>query len=308
MPSSPPSGQHSLKQSLKERIYQRFPRLIDFVQLTRFDKPIGTYLLLWPTLSALWIAAEGWPGWHLFLVFSLGTLLTRSAGCIANDLTDMRFDGMVKRTNQRPLVTGRITPPEAILFGAFLLFFCLLLVLTTNLLTVMLSFAAVAVAVIYPFMKRVTYLPQAVLGIAFSMGIPMAFAAVNNEIANAAWLLLIANLLWVMAYDTEYAMVDRDDDLRLGIKSTAILFADLDKVMVGILQISFLVTMLLVPRIVPDLSIFYFAGLGGAASLFIYQQYLIRNRSRDGCFEAFLNNHWAGFSVFLGIFVHYLLN
>ena len=292
---------------LQSSVDQRFPRLKDFLILTRANKPIGIFLLLWPTLTALWIAADGWPGWHLLLVFSLGTFLSRSAGCIANDLADMKFDGAVARTGNRPLVTGKIDPLEAIIVAVGLLFICLLLVLTTNLHTVLLSIFAVIIATIYPFMKRLTYLPQAVLGIAFSWGIPMAFAAVNNEIANVAWLLLIANLLWVVAYDTEYAMVDRDDDIKLGIKSTAILFADLDKAMIGILQASFLFTLCLIPRIT-ELSHWYYLGLCGAAGLFVYQQYIIRNRTRAGCFDAFLNNHWVGLSIFLGVIVHYALN
>lgn len=292
---------------LQGSVDQRFPRLKDFLILTRANRPIGIFLLLWPTLTALWIAADGWPGWHLLLVFSLGTLLTRSAGCIANDLADMKFDGAVTRTGNRPLVTGKIDPLEAIIVAVGLLFICLLLVLTTNLYTVLLSIFAVIIATIYPFMKRLTYLPQAVLGIAFSWGIPMAFAAVNNEIANVAWLLLIANLLWVVAYDTEYAMVDRDDDIKLGIKSTAILFADLDKAMIGILQASFLFTLCLIPR-TTELSHWYYLGLCGAAGLFVYQQYIIRNRTRAGCFDAFLNNHWVGLSIFLGVIVHYALN
>ena len=291
-------------QQLKTAINTRSPRLQHFVSLTRFDRPIGTFLLLWPTLSALWIAAEGWPGWHLFLVFLLGTVLTRSAGCIVNDLTDIEFDVMVKRTRERPLVTGKVDPVEALLLVGAIAFVSLLLVLTTNLYTVGMSVFAVTVAVIYPFMKRYTYLPQAVLGIAFSWGIPMAFTAVDNEIANVAWLLFIANLLWVVAYDTQYAMVDRDDDVRLGIKSTAILFADLDRPMIAILQVSFLVSMLLVPRSI-DLSVYYYFGLCGAAGLFIYQHYLTWSRSREGCFDAFLNNHWVGLSVFMGIVVHY---
>jgi len=295
---------HALTQYLQD-INRRYPRLKHFVALTRFDRPIGTYLLLWPTLCALWIAAEGWPGWHLFIVFTLGTLLTRSAGCIVNDLADIRFDGRVKRTRDRPLVTGRVDPMEAIGLACAILFVCLLLVLTTNWYTVMLSALAVVVAVVYPLMKRYTYLPQAVLGIAFSMGIPMAFTALSNEISNVAWLLLIANLLWVVAYDTEYAMVDRDDDIRLGIKSTAILFADLDRPMIAILQISALVTLMLVPRQV-EMSYWYYLGLCLAAALFIYQQYLIKDRSRDGCFEAFLNNHWVGLSLFAGIVLHYI--
>jgi 4-hydroxybenzoate polyprenyltransferase len=287
-------------------INAHFPRLKNFVSLTRFDRPIGIYLLLWPTLTALWIAAEGWPGWHLLLVFVLGTVLTRSAGCILNDLADMKFDGQVKRTQDRPLVSGRMDPLEALFLAAGIAFVSLLLVLTTNIFTVYMSVFAVIIAMIYPFMKRYTYLPQAFLGVAFSWGIPMTFTAVNNEIANVAWLLLIANLLWVVAYDTEYAMVDRDDDIRLGIKSTTILFADLDKPMIAILQISFLVTLLLIPRSV-ELSVYYYFGICGAAGLFIYQHYLIWNRSREGCFEAFLNNHWVGLSIFLGIVVHYAL-
>ncbi|HIL82767.1 MAG TPA: 4-hydroxybenzoate octaprenyltransferase, partial [Pseudomonadales bacterium] len=201
----------------------RFPQLKHFVSLTRFDRPIGIYLLLWPTLTALWIASEGWPGWHLLLVFALGTVLARSAGCIINDLADMKFDGKVKRTQDRPLISGNVAPVEALLLAGSIAFVALLLVLTTNIYTVYMSVLAVIIAVIYPFMKRYTYLPQAFLGIAFSWGIPMTFTAVSNEIVNVAWLLLIANLLWVVAYDTQYAMVDRDDDIKLGLKSTAIL-------------------------------------------------------------------------------------
>jgi len=281
--------------------------LKQFVSLTRFDRPIGIYLLLWPTLTALWIAAEGWPGWHLLLVFALGTVLTRSAGCIINDLADMKFDGSVKRTQDRPLIVGKVAPLEALLLAGSIAFFALLLVLTTNIYTVYMSVFAVIIAVIYPFMKRYTYLPQAFLGIAFSWGIPMTFTAVSNEIANVAWLLLIANLLWVVAYDTQYAMVDRDDDIKLGLKSTAILFAELDRSMIAILQVSFVATLLLVTRSV-ELSVYYYLGLSGAIGLFIYQHYLTWNRSREGCFKAFLNNHWVGFSVFLGIVAHYSLN
>ena len=292
---------------LKTAINNRFPQLKQFVSLTRFDRPIGIYLLLWPTLTALWIASEGWPGWHLLLVFALGTVLTRSAGCIINDLADMKFDGSVKRTQDRPLISGKVAPLEALLLAGSIAFFALLLVLTTNIYTFYMSVFAVIIAVIYPFMKRYTYLPQAFLGIAFSWGIPMTFTAVNNEIANVAWLLLIANLLWVVAYDTQYAMVDRDDDIKLGLKSTAILFAELDRSMIAILQVSFVATLLLVTRSV-ELSVYYYLGLSGAIGLFIYQHYLTWNRSREGCFKAFLNNHWVGFSVFLGIVAHYSQN
>lgn len=283
------------------------PRIQHYLELTRLTRPIGIYLLLWPTLWGLWVAAEGWPGWHLFLVFTLGTVLTRSAGCIANDLADMRFDGAVKRTEDRVLVTGRVDPLEAIIITGGILFLALLLVLTTNALTVLLAGLAVLVTLVYPFMKRYTYLPQAVLGIAFSFGIPMAFTAVSEEIPQVVWLLVTANLLWVVAYDTQYAMVDRDDDLRLGLKSTAILFADLDRHMLVILQVAFLVTMLLVGRNA-ELTHWFYLGLSGATGLFIYQGYLTFDRSRSGCFEAFLNNHWVGLSVFIGLALHYALN
>jgi 4-hydroxybenzoate polyprenyltransferase len=219
----------------------------------------------------------------------------------------MKFDGSVKRTQDRPLIVGKVAPLEALLLAGSIAFFALLLVLTTNIYTVYMSVFAVIIAVIYPFMKRYTYLPQAFLGIAFSWGIPMTFTAVSNEIANVAWLLLIANLLWVVAYDTQYAMVDRDDDIKLGLKSTAILFAELDRSMIAILQVSFVATLLLVTRSV-ELSVYYYLGLSGAIGLFIYQHYLTWNRSREGCFKAFLNNHWVGFSVFLGIVAHYSLN
>ena len=294
-----------LKQ-LKTTISKRFPPLKPFVSLTRLDRPIGIYLLLWPTLTALWIASEGWPGWHLLLVFTLGTVLTRSAGCIVNDLADMKFDGNVKRTRNRPLISGQVASLEALLLAGCIAFVALLLVLTTNIYTVYMSVFAVIIAVIYPFMKRYTYLPQAFLGIAFSWGIPMAFTAVSNEIANVAWLLLIANLLWVVAYDTQYAMVDRDDDIKLGLKSTAILFAELDRTMIAILQVLFLATLLLVTSSI-ELSVYYYLGLIGATGLFIHQHYLTWNRSREGCFKAFLSNHWAGLSVFLGIVAHYSL-
>ena len=285
---------------------EEYPRLKQFVSLTRFDRPIGSLLLLWPTLWALWLAAEGWPGWHLFLVFTLGTFLARSAGCIVNDLADMRFDGSVERTKNRPLVTGEVKRWEAVLLAMALLVLCLLLVLTTNLFTVKLAVGAVLVTVIYPLMKRYTYLPQVVLGVAFSMGILMAFTAVNNELDKIAWLLLLANLLWTVAYDTEYAMVDRDDDIRIGIKSTAILFADLDRPMIALLQMSALATFMLVPRSV-ELSDWYHYGLAAAACLFLYQHWLIRKRSREGCFAAFLNNHWVGFCIFASILSHYII-
>ncbi|MEX2488166.1 MAG: 4-hydroxybenzoate octaprenyltransferase [Pseudomonadales bacterium] len=289
---------------MRQGALKRFPRLPDFIAIARLNRPIGTYLLLWPTLWGLWFASEGFPGWHLFLVFTLGVLLTRSAGCVMNDIADRNFDGKVKRTRDRPLAAGRVTVPEAVLYMGGLLFIALVLVLTTNLLTVGLAFIAAIVAALYPFMKRFIYMPQAVLGVAFSCGIPMAFAATLGHIPQFAWLLFVANMIWTVAYDTEYAMVDRDDDIKLGLKSTAILFADLDKFMVGLLQVMFMGTMLLVAR-ETDAGFYYYAGMTVAAGLFCYQHYLIKDRDRERCFKAFLSNHWVGMVIFLGILAHF---
>jgi len=277
-----------------------------FLRLARLDKPIGIYLLLWPTLWALWLAAEGWPGWHLFLVFTLGTLLTRSAGCVANDLWDRDFDLSVERTRNRPITTGIISTREAIYFIVILLLPALGLVLTTNPLTILLSMAAVFIAGVYPLMKRVISVPQAVLGIAFSWGIPMAFAATLNEIPHTAWLLLIANLLWTVAYDTEYAMVDRDDDVKIGLKSSAILFGELDRLIIGLLQAAFIASMLLVGYRF-ELGSAFQLGLLVACFLLLYQQFMIRERERQACFKAFLNNHWAGLAIFTGIVCDFYL-
>lgn len=288
------------------RIKSRYPRLPQFIALCRLDKPIGTYLLLWPTLWGLWFAAKGWPGWHLFLVFTLGTLLTRSAGCIINDIADRNFDGDVKRTSGRPLAQGQITVKEAVMLMAGLLFLALLLVLTTNRLAVLVAGAAAVIAAAYPFMKRYTHLPQVILGLAFSCGIPMAFAAVTDSLPRLAWLLVVANIVWTVAYDTEYAMVDRDDDIRLGLKSSAILFGDMDKLMIGVLQILFLAVMVLAGRLA-EVGIAYYGGLAIAACLLGYQQYLIKDRDRDNCFTAFLHNHWVGLVVFAGIAINFTL-
>lgn len=289
------------------RLHRRFPKLPYFVLLARLDKPIGIYLLLWPTLWALWFAAEGWPGWHLLLVFSSGVLLTRSAGCVMNDIADRNFDGHVKRTQTRPLVTGAVSVREALTFMGVPLAVAFLLVLTTNLMTVLLSFGAVAIAGAYPFMKRYTYMPQAVLGAAFAWGIPMTFAATISALPQLAWVFFIAAVIWTVAYDTQYAMVDRDDDIRLGLKSSAILFGDMDLIMIGVLQASFLGCMILAGQLT-TLTWPYYAGLAGAAALFVYQYTLTRDRTRDGCFAAFLNNHWAGAAIFLGTVVHFLVD
>jgi len=288
-------------------LINRFPRLPFFFAIARLDRPIGIYLLLWPTLWALWIAAEGFAGWHLFLVFTLGTILARSAGCVINDLADRNFDGLVKRTRSRPLVSGQMTVGDALLFLGALILPALLLVLSTNLYTVLLAIFGAAVATIYPFMKRYTYLPQVILGVAFSCGIPMAFTATGDAIPTIAWLLIIANLIWTVAYDTQYAMVDRDDDIRVGLKSSAILFGDLDKVIIGILQIIFLGTLLLAAKEAMFTWPFY-VGLVAATVFLIYQQILIKDRKREQCFAAFLNNHWVGLCIFTGIFTHYWIS
>jgi 4-hydroxybenzoate polyprenyltransferase len=286
------------------RLYDNYPKISYFLVLARLDKPIGIYLLLWPTLWGLWFAAEGKPGWHLFLVFTLGTIITRSAGCIINDIADVDFDREVKRTVNRPLAQNKLSLKEAYTFLGILLVCALLLVLTTNLLTLMLAVIACFIAGIYPLMKRYTYLPQVVLGIAFSFGIPMAFAATNNEVPNLAWLLFTANVVWTVSYDTAYAMVDRDDDIKLGLKSTAILFAELDTMMIATLQIMFLGFMAMAYHLT-DLGWPYFLGLGTAAALFVYQQYLLKDRIREKCFEVFLNNHWVGLVIFLGVIVQF---
>ncbi|MBE9399577.1 4-hydroxybenzoate octaprenyltransferase [Pontibacterium sp. N1Y112] len=284
--------------SLKEK-------LSAYVQLMRMDKPIGTYLVLWPALWALWIAAEGIPDLKLLFIFTLGAFLTRSAGCAINDFADRKVDGHVKRTAQRPIPSGRVTPKEAVLLFSGMMLLAFVLVLFTNWQTVLLSFGAVALTAVYPFMKRYTHLPQVVLGAAFAWAVPMAFSAVTGTVPWYAWLIYAATLLWTVAYDTLYAMVDRDDDLKIGVKSTAILFGDADKLIVAILQLITL-ALLIGLGLHLQLSVWFFAGLTGAAALFIRQQYQVRHRERDPCFRAFLNNHYVGLIIFAGIFAHYL--
>ncbi|MFA0791384.1 4-hydroxybenzoate octaprenyltransferase [Microbulbifer echini] len=276
-------------------------------QLARMDRPIGSLLLLWPTWAALWLAAGGWPGIHLFAVFTLGVILMRAAGCAVNDFADREIDGHVKRTVTRPLATGQITPKAALgLFGGLSLA-AFLLVLTTNPLTILLSLPALLLAFCYPFAKRHTHLPQVVLGAAFSMGIPMAFAAVTGDVPPQAWLLYTANLLWTLCYDTFYAMVDRDDDLKIGVKSTAILFGEMDRVMTAALQLLVLLALLLIGQRF-DLSTVYYLAMAVVAVLFAQQQWMIRNRDRDACFKAFLHNNWVGLALFAGISLHYVLS
>jgi 4-hydroxybenzoate polyprenyltransferase len=272
-----------------------------YLQLIRWDRPAGWLLLLWPTLSALWLAAGGFPGWHLVVVFTLGTILMRSAGCCINDVADQEFDRHVKRTAQRPVTRGAVSSREALVVGAVLALAAFLLVLTTNTVTVGLSFAALAVTLAYPYAKRFVSMPQAVLGVAFSFGIPMAFAAVRAEIPALAWVLLVGNLFWVLAYDTEYAMVDRDDDLRIGMKTSAITLGRWDVPAV----MAFYAVYLLVwsAEVAPMLvSGWWWAGVAVAAAQVVWHFQLIRHRSRDGCFKAFRLNHWVGLAVFAGIF------
>ncbi|KPQ02818.1 4-hydroxybenzoate octaprenyltransferase [Marinobacter sp. HL-58] len=276
-------------------------RLADYARLLRLDRPIGSLLLLWPTYWALWLAADGFPGIGNFIVFTLGVFLMRAAGCAINDFADRKVDRHVKRTRNRPLTTGRIEAWEAVaLFAGICLVAFLMVVLFTNTLTLYLSFGGVILAFIYPFMKRYTHLPQLFLGAAFSWAIPMAWAAEAGEVTRMAWLLFTANVLWTVAYDTLYAMVDRDDDLKIGIKSTAILFGEADRAVIAILQALVVLILVLVGH-QAELGVFYYLGLVAMACLFVFQQHLARYRERDGCFKAFLNNNWAGFAVFTGL-------
>lgn len=284
----------------------RNQKLDAYWRLMRADKPIGTYLLLWPTWWALLIAAEGLPSLHIALVFSLGVFVMRSAGCVINDFADRKVDGAVKRTAMRPLVAGEVTVREALQLFAGLVLIAFALVLTLNWQTIALSAGGLLLATCYPFMKRYTYLPQVVLGAAFSWGMPMAFMAINMQVPWWAWLLYLTNLIWTVAYDTEYAMVDRDDDITIGVKSTAILFGQFDRLIVGILQLA---TLILLMWLTTYLQMHWpmYTALVVVAVLFGYQQWLIRHRERDACFRAFLHNHYVGLVVTAGIAGHYLL-
>ena len=294
---------------LEKKFRARFPefsaKLPAYIELTRFDRPIGIFLLLWPTIAALWIAAEGFPDLHLFLIFVLGTTVMRAAGCCVNDFADYNIDGHVSRTESRPLQRGALTRQDALKCFAFFSVIGFCLVSLTNTLTIQLAFGAIAVIAAYPFMKRYTNLPQVVLGVAFSWGILMAFSAQTNTIPSAALLLFVANALWTVAYDTQYAMVDREFDKEIGVKSTAILFGEADKLMIGMLQGMFIIAMWLAGGRF-ELGTPYYIGLVVAAGLLGYQQYLIKDRSPGNCFRAFLNNNWVGASIFVGVFLGYL--
>lgn len=271
-----------------------------YKQLMRTDKPIGTLLLLWPTYWALWLANDGLPSWDLLIIFSLGVFVMRSAGCVINDFADRKIDGAVKRTSGRPLAVGKVSAGEALSLFTLLIVIAFLLVLALNWQTIILSFGALALAACYPFMKRYTHLPQVVLGAAFSWAIPMAFMASQQQVPSIAWWLFAANLIWTVAYDTMYAMVDRDDDLKLGVKSTAVLFGELDRLIIALLNVTFVIIMALIFS-AQNVTLYAFIGLALASCLLVYQQKLIQLRRREECFKAFLNNHYVGMLIFLGL-------
>ena len=287
-----------LKALLKDRLYQ-------YYLLTRLNKPIGIFLLLWPTLWALWIAGEGKPDLLVFFVFVTGVVLMRSAGCVINDYADRKIDPLVARTRLRPIASGMVAPKEALGLFVGLCLTAFVLVLLMNKFTIYLSFGGALLASIYPFMKRYTHLPQVVLGMAFGWAIPMAFAAQTGEIPKVAWLLFVVNVVWSVAYDTMYAMADKEDDLKAGVKSTAILFDDMDKVMIGMLQVIVLVGLYLIGKQL-QLGMVFNISLVVASGFALYQQKLINNRFPQQCLQAFLNNNWFGLTIFVGLALHYL--
>ncbi len=276
-----------------------------YARLMRVDKPIGTYLVAWPMLWALWIAGNGHPDAANVAVFLLGAFLMRSAGCVINDFADHKIDAHVARTKARPLAAKEISSKEALVLFIALCLIAFALVLTTNQLTVFLSFGAVFLAALYPFMKRYTHWPQAFLGVAFGWSIPMAFAAQSGEVPAAAWLIFAANICWVIAYDTMYAMVDRDDDLKIGVKSTAVLFGSWDRQIIGLFQLAF-IALMIAAGVAFALSPIYYVGLGIAAAFAIHHQRLIFHRKKEDCFQAFLNNNLLGAAVFIALLLSYL--
>ena len=281
-------------------------RLALYLDLIRWDRPAGWLLLLWPTLSALWIASHGFPGWRLIAVFTLGTFLMRSAGCCVNDVADREFDRHVKRTAERPVTRGAVSVREALLLASVLALAAFALVLTTNPVTVAWSVAALAITLAYPYAKRFVSMPQAVLGVAFSFGIPMAFAAVQSRVPPLAWLLLLGNLFWVLAYDTEYAMVDRDDDLKVGMKTSAITLGRADVAVVMLSYVAYLaIWFTALTGRVQDATLSIAVSLAAAQAVWHYS--LVRDRGRAGCFKAFRLNHWLGFTVFAGVVLGYAL-
>jgi len=281
-----------------------YKKAVAYAQLVRLDKPIGILLLLWPTLVALWIAAEGWPDTLVLCVFVVGVILMRSAGCAINDYADRHIDNKVERTKQRPLTSGKISEKEALMVFASLSLMAFTLVLFLNELTIWMSLGGIVLAVSYPFMKRYHYLPQVHLGAAFGWAAPMAYTAQANEVTTITWLIFLATVLWATAYDTMYAMVDYDDDIKIGVKSTAILFGNQDRLIIGIIQLLLVLNLLLIGHRA-GLSGFYYLGVSAASLFAIYQQYLIKDRDRELCFKAFLNNNWFGMMLFIGVFLDY---
>ncbi|HDT1129246.1 TPA: 4-hydroxybenzoate octaprenyltransferase [Morganella morganii subsp. morganii] len=293
------SEKNNVERSMVRSKWQAYSRLM------RTDRPIGSLLLLWPTYWALWIAARGVPDWHILIIFTIGVFSMRAAGCVINDFADRKFDGSVERTKNRPLPRGDVTEKEAKILFAVLVLVSFGLVLTLNTMTIWLSVAGLALAWVYPFVKRVSHLPQVVLGAAFGWSIPMAFAAVSESLPAECWLLFAVNIVWSVVYDTQYAMVDRNDDLKIGVKSTAILFGRFDKMIIGILQLVMILMLLWIGLMVNLSGIFYWSLLL-AGALFVYQQRLMADRERDPCFQAFMNNNYVGFILFLGMLVSYL--
>jgi 4-hydroxybenzoate polyprenyltransferase len=283
---------------------QNTRRVSQYISLMRLNKPIGILLLLWPTLWALWLASEGRPHIQILTIFVLGVILMRSAGCIINDFADRHFDAHVQRTRERPLATGKISVKQALFAAAILALIAFLLVLQCNALTISLAFVAAGLAFTYPFFKRFTHLPQIILGAAFSFGVPMAFAAETAEVDASAWFLFFTAVIWPVIYDTMYAMADKNDDVKIGVKSTAVLFGDRDKMIIALLQIVFMILLIITGYLFQLHALYYFCLLP-AALLFIYQQYLISNREPQKCIAAFLNNNWVGMFIFLGIVLSY---
>ena len=284
-------------QAIKERGLQ-------YALLMRFDRPIGIYLLLWPTLWALWIAGQGYPRLDVTFIFLMGVILMRASGCIINDYADRDIDLHVSRTKNRPMAMGRVSSKEAITLFVVVCLLAFILVLFTNWLTVLLSVAGLALAVLYPFTKRYTYMPQAFLGLAFGWSVPMAFAAQTGAVPNEAWLILTATVLWATSYDTMYAMADREDDARIGVKSTAILFGEADRVIVAMIQSLFLLTMIIVGEKL-KMQFYYYIGLGVSTLFIAYQHYLLKDRDPAKCIRAFANNSWLGATIFAGIVMEF---
>ncbi len=306
MSESPPAPEVARSQAIpwRETPRQLLTLFSRYWRLMRLHRPVGIWLLLWPTLWALWLATAGRPDPKIFVIFVLGTIVARSAGCVINDFADRKFDPLVARTADRPLAKGEITPAEALALFAALMLIALGLVLSLNRVTLLFAIGGAVVTLIYPFTKRFLSTPQFVLGVAFSWGVPMAFAASLGDVPRLGWLLFVATMIWVVVYDTQYAMVDRPDDLKIGVRSTAILFGDMDRAIIGGLQALLLLSLVLVGRSA-GLGVWYYGGLVAAAAFAVYQTYLIRDRDVGECFRAFLNNAWFGGSVFVGIALDY---